>query len=73
MTEGSYLIFDDVNHVSFGRDVFDRSVRELFSDCTYYYFPLENAYRGTYIRIDNIENVFDYPEDLEITPKTYIF
>lgn len=74
MAEGSYLIFDDVNHVRFGRDTFDRFVRDLFSDCTYYYFPLENAYRGTYYtRIDNIENVFDYPDDLEITPKAYVF
>ena len=56
-----------------GRDEFDRSIRELFSDCTYYYFPIDNAYRGTYFRIDNIENVFNYPDDLEIAPNPYVF
>lgn|GEM_PF-1473567 len=73
MNEGSYLIFDDVNHVECGRDFFDRNVKDLFTECNYYYFPIERAYSNAYIQISNILNVFDYPENIAVIPSRNVF
>jgi len=72
MRTGSYLIFDDVNHREFGRDLFDNSIKSLFSKSSHYYFALDNAYTGNYVRIDNIDNVFTYSENLAVSPKPYV-
>lgn len=72
MKENSYFIFNDVNYKNFGRDLFDNSVKWHFSNVTRYYFPVNNAFTGDYKSIDNINNVFDFPSDLEITPKTFV-
>ena len=74
MMQGSFLIYNDINREDFGRDDFDNTVSELFSECNRYYFPQTNAYnRGDYIRINNMTNVFEFPENLAIIPKKDVF
>lgn len=72
MKEGSHLIFNEVNHRDFGRDIFNRQISGLFSEVTRYYFPVENAYTGNYEPIQDIMNVFEYPDNLAYQPKDYV-
>jgi hypothetical protein len=69
MQSGSYFIFNDINHINFGRDTFDNAIRSHFSESTHYYFAIDNAYTGDYIKINEIENVFSCPEGLCIQSK----
>lgn len=63
MSNGSYFIFNDFNYRDFGRDLFDNSIRSLFSESFHYYFPVENAYT---------HNVFNCSRNLAIIPKSYV-
>ncbi|OPX42188.1 hypothetical protein CLHUN_39750 [Ruminiclostridium hungatei] len=72
MNNGSYFIFNEVNHRDFGRDWFDSEIKNLFSRCTQFYFPIEKAYNGGYIPINNTGNIFEFPDNLAVYPKTYV-
>lgn len=69
MESGSCFIFNDINHYDFGRDVFDSAIKNHFSQSSHYYFAIDNAYTGDYIKIREIDNVFSCPSELCIQPK----
>lgn len=66
MPQNSILVFNDINHVDFGRDLFDSSVAHLFSVSNKFYF---NGYQGknwTHINQPNI--IYQIPAGLTVTP-----
>ncbi len=72
MSNGSYFIFNEVNHRDFGRDWFDSEINNLVSRYNKYYFPIENAFSRGYTPINDTGNVFEFPRNLAVYPKTYV-
>lgn len=66
MSQNSILVFNDINNVHLGRDLFDNSVVNLFSASNKFYF---NGYQGqgwTHINQPNI--IYQIPAGLTVTP-----
>lgn len=74
---GTILMFADINHVNFGRDVFHQNVSTFLPNCTQYYF--DGGYTGNnWTCIQQAELVFDIPDGLSPVPhvgvgKTVVF
>lgn len=73
---GAILVFIDVNHIDYGRDVFHRSVSGYMNVLNQYYFDGYTGNRWTHLRQRN--SVFGLPRDLLVEPhqttrKTVVF
>lgn len=64
-----FLIYNDVNSIYKGREIFDNKITPLVSSVERYFFDIRDAYAGgNYTRIENNLNVFSIPEGLSINP-----
>lgn len=62
LSPGSILIFNDVNHIGKGREVFLQHMTNNHPEMQLlgkYFFPIANAYAGDYIPMNNTDIVFD--------------
>lgn len=80
LKSGAIVIFIDINHCNFGRDVFHNSVSQYLPRFNQYYFNQEeNPYIGNdWEAIEQSNIVFDIPDRLTVSPlrhtgKTVIF
>ena len=69
MSDNAILIYNDINSCYMGRDVFDVSVKDLFSKVGYYYFPVNGAHtESRYRALSQNGNIFKIPDGLSINP-----
>lgn len=65
----SFLIFTDINHRAMGRDEFNGSINNFFTQKHFYYYPVEDAYSGNFTAINQTQNVFCTPAGISVSPK----
>ncbi len=68
LKENAYLIFNDVNSIYMGRDIFHIGIRNLFSSCKQYYLGNPPFIEQNWVEIQDKNLAFPLPCDLEIVP-----
>jgi hypothetical protein len=69
LNDDSFLIFVDVNLDIKGRDIFNNTISPLFENKRHFFYKIDRAYTGTYTSIPSLNNVFDIPDNLAVSPK----
>ena len=68
MQQGAILVFNDVNHISMGRDYFHSVIANIIGVEGKYYFNVDGAYSGNYQPLSYSSNICTMPSDLPISP-----
>jgi len=68
---GSFVVFNDINHQGMGRDEFDNFAQQnSLKVVGKYYFDVENAFNGGYIKIQSNLNIYPpVPPTFSYSPK----
>jgi SAM-dependent methyltransferase len=65
---GGHLIFNDINSIHMGRDMFHSNMVSLFSECKQYYFDSPPYKELHWIKIPYDNIVVEIPDDLKVSP-----
>ena len=72
LSNDGFVVFNDVNYYSKGRDQFDTAIAPLMSSVSRFFYNIDGAYTGNYNPIPNTNIVFEIPRTLSVTPMPYV-